>query len=355
MNNYLIEILPIVLFFIFVYKIRLVTPMSDFNSNYLSINSGKYYRGFFAIVVVFHHLSQRTESGYLFRVFSWVGYLAVAYFFFLSGYGLQKSYIVKKDNYRKRFLLRRIPSVLFPYIIINILYWVMQGFIGSYYSLKDILIGIINGNPMVSFSWYIINILIYYIFYWILMMICKNHYNIQIICGCIWYILYAYLCLKMGYGNWWYDTSQLLIVGMIFSTYEEKIVNLFKRRFVIIAPIVLLLFAGTFAGKMMFKKIDSDSMSLLFSVLSAIFFVLVVIIFSMKIQIGNKILEFLGEISLEIYLVQGLFISVLRNNIVYVENELLWCIMVIIGTVFLSYVLHILSKFILKRYQELLK
>lgn len=67
----------------------------------------------------------------------------------------------------------------------------------------------------------------------------------------------------------------------------------------------------------------------------------------MKFTIGNPILSFLGTNSLEMYLVQGLFIRGLRSSIVYIENDALWALITIVGSVVLGFVLHYFSKLLL--------
>ncbi len=91
----IIDLLPIVLLLLLLLllKAKAVRPLSGFNEDYLSLDTGKALRGFFALVVVFHHLAQQTETGLLFHRFTHAGYLCVAVFFFLSGYGLQRSHM----------------------------------------------------------------------------------------------------------------------------------------------------------------------------------------------------------------------------------------------------------------------
>ena len=98
-SNIAIDILPILLLFLCIFGAKITKPLSSINSkDYLSLATCKSYRGLFAIVVILHHLAQRTETGILFRIFTSMGSLAVAFFFFLSGYGLQKSYIIKSEK-----------------------------------------------------------------------------------------------------------------------------------------------------------------------------------------------------------------------------------------------------------------
>ncbi len=81
LNNIIIDILPLSLLILILYKMKPVKPLRALDSTeYLSVDTTKSYRGLFALVVIFHHLSRLTESGVIFHKFKLVGYLAVAYF-----------------------------------------------------------------------------------------------------------------------------------------------------------------------------------------------------------------------------------------------------------------------------------
>ena len=353
-SNYLIDILPLSLLILFFYGAKPVKPLRSLDiGGYLSIDSGKSYRGFFAVTIVLHHLSAITQTGKLFSLFSIAGRVTVAFFSFLSGYGLQKSYITKGDRYKKGYLLKRIPSVLIPYIIITAVFWLMHFVFGKSYSLKDIILLLVKGEPLVDYSWYIISILIFYLVYWGLMQVCGKRYPLMIVLGTVWYFLHIAFCKKMGYGNWWYNTSHLIIVGMFWATYETRILEILKKNYVWIASAVLVLFALVSAYRESINQLGSPFLSEIIIFFRMLLFVLCVILFSLKVQIGNRVLRFLGSISLEIYLSQGLFINLLRSRIKGAENEWLWCSVVLICTILFSYIFHIAVQFILKKYKKI--
>lgn len=295
-----------------------------------------------ALTIVLHHLALRVKvDTFLFKYFSEVGFLVVSVFFFFSGYGVQKSYITKQESYRKGFLLHRLPTVLIPYVIITALYWLMYFVDGTRYSIKDIIAQLVEGTPIVTFSWYIVTISVFYVVFWVMMTLCKQRYGLMICIGCLWYITYVICCIKMGYKDQWYNSGQLLIFGMWFATYEKRIIRVIEKTYFVFTPATLLLCAVIYCFKNPIASVlRIDSALLLLRMTVAVLFVLIGVLFSLKFAIGNKLLRFLGDISLEIYLLQGLFIAGLRNSIIYIQNDSLWCIMVLAGTIMLAYVLH---------------
>ena len=82
------------------------------------------------LLIILHHLVQKIsvygqiDKGPI-NVFNDFGYLFTAIFFFYSGYGLLASLYFKPD-YLGSFLKRRLPIVLLPFWIINILGLIWQ-------------------------------------------------------------------------------------------------------------------------------------------------------------------------------------------------------------------------------------
>lgn len=95
----------------------------------LSSERSRCLKGIFAICVLIHHLYQHsglfynTAFGGVLQAF---GYLSVACFFFLSGYGLYASYQIKGVIYIDTFMKRKIV----PY------YKVLCMFVGIYFLFR---------------------------------------------------------------------------------------------------------------------------------------------------------------------------------------------------------------------------
>lgn len=355
MNNIAVDILPVALLITFIWGMHPVKPISSINKDYLSIDTGMYFRGLLAVAIVFAHLAHPPETGLIFQHFSKVGFLAVSVFFFYSGYGLLKSYIAKQEKYRKSFLFRRILPLLFLYAFVTMLYWMINIVNGNYYSVKDIIMKTVYGSPIVSFSWYIVCILFFYVVFWILMIACQQHYFIMICGGCLWYILYIAFCKKMDYGYYWYYSCHLLFVGMFWAVYEEKIIKIIVKFYSIFVSMIWSSFIILYCFCEELSSLIPIAHSLiLLKMFISILFVISILLFSLKFQVGNKVLRFLGNISLEIYLSQGLFIAIFRGKIIYVQNETLWCVLVLAGTIIFAYILHSFYTAVIRKYQLLL-
>ena len=345
LNTIFMDFLVLGLAVLFFWKIKFYK--SSYHTEYLSLQSGNMLRGLFALVVVFHHLAQRTTEGFLFHLFTHVGYLAVAVFFFFSGYGLQKKYITD-ETYSHQFLLRRLPSVLIPYIIMNFIYWLANAVNGTFYSLTDVLQTLGNGSPLVANSWYIICILFFYVVFYCLMRICKRHYIWMIAGACLYNLSWIIICHSLSYGTWWYKSSHLLVVGMIWATWDKKITEIIQKYYIIFTFIA-------WAAFLFLNYIKSSQIGLINGIILmaiAFDFVIIINLFSMKFCIGNRILNYLGAVSLEIYMIHGLFILRLKQ---YISNEFMFCTSVLICSIISAHILHKIFSFLLSKYKATLE
>lgn len=66
----------------------------------------------------------------------------------------------------------------------------------------------------------------------------------------------------------------------------------------------------------------------------------------MKVRIGNAVLGFLGKISLELYLIHGAMILLLRSELVYIGSDVLFALAVLLSSVLAALLLNRLFKLI---------
>ena len=168
------------------------------------------------------------------------------------------------------------------------------------------------------------------------------------ICFCI---LYIFICSKLGFGLWWYQTSFVFILGIIFSSYEENILKFIKKYYPIILMLSLTFFIVLAKHKWEIYWLTPSLKTefLLVAVLSFLFIVSFFVL-AQKLKINNKTLDFLGKISFEIYMAQGALMLILRNDRYAVRNDLLWSVFVLIGSLLSAFLLNKLFSFILKKY-----
>lgn len=327
-------------------------PVKGLNEEYVSVTTGKAMRGIFAIVVILHHLTQYTVGGHAFRYFANAGFLAVGIFFFFSGYGLQKKYSMD-TSYEDGFLLKRIPSVFIPYLVATFVYWGGYALVGAGSSFPYMLSSIFSSHTMVANGWYVINILVFYVFFYLLMRICKRRQGLMVAGGIIFAFLWSFFCIKMELGIWWYNATLCIGVGMFWAAYEGQILEKVKNH----ATAVCIFATAAFLISFHFLgSIGSffPGLYVLAERVVGIFFILMVLGCSMKFKVGNKVLYFIGTISYELYLIHGLWIYWFKNGAFPIENELLLVGMVFLCAIASAVVLHKISGYFVTAFKKLL-
>ncbi|MBQ8633290.1 MAG: acyltransferase family protein, partial [Lachnospiraceae bacterium] len=98
---------------------------------------------------------------------------------------------------------------------------------------------------------------------------------------------------------------------------------------------------------------------LLSQMLASCAFVFFVFMLGMKMKIGNKVLNFMGTITLEFYLIHGLFVELFGFNFVdarpaihYIKNVALYVLVVLVLGLISAILLQKLHNLILGKYKK---
>lgn len=306
------------------------------DGQYLSIEKGKSFRGILALTVVCHHLAEKTGDSSPFHIFAFLGFLPVAYFFFLSGYGLQKSYGTK-PGYRSSILKKRIPSVLLPYLFVTGLYWLLSLLEGDAYSVGDVLRHFALGDPIARFTWYIVFVLVLYLGFYLVTALYRGNallgagLNLLLVLG----LVMGFRAL--GFPMFWYNSCLTFPLGVLWAMKERDWLPVVTRRFWLFGLLLVPAFGGAFLATLVL--IDAPFVLLLYW-LSGILFTAVCLLLQLKVTFSNALLKRLGECSMEIYMLQGLFLSLYRGNRIYMESPVLWSAAVLVSTCLAAGMLH---------------
>ena len=325
--------------------ISILIYLLPINNDYLGVKSTTGVKGFLAIGIIFHHLSQWVTTGEEFSNFGYMGTYIVSVFFFLSGYGL---YVQngRKENYLDNFLVKRLSKVLIPFIVISSIYLIYRRMNGQVLSSVYFIDLFKKGSTVIYNGWFVDIIILMYIFFYISFTVFSNK-KIAILVNTVFIIFYIVLAIKLEYGFWWYDSSLPFVLGLIWAKnkkYIDEILN--KYYFIILVCITGLLF--TFHQySFILKKLNLvDSYSYVLAanidnIIFTIFFVLTM----RKIDFSNSRLLFLGKISFELYMIHGLVMSIFGKYFVTSRiNDVIFTILVLIVSIFLAWLINVIIK-----------
>lgn len=300
---------------------------SDISLDYLSKKNSESIKAICAISVMLHHITNEIYCGPVLFTFQMIGYLMVAVFFFYSGYGLIYS-LENKENYMKHFFKSRISRLVIPYAVSLIIYTTVKSIFDGF-NILTVINSYINGEPIVSNSWFIITLLILYLLFWFSFGIIKNKRASWI----VFTALFAVLCLNFKFA-YWSPTIICFLVGMIWSSKKETIDEQLLKYNIQYIFILLICFSVFFILR---SKFNSFIFDVLCRVLCSVFFSSLIICLQTRFSIGNRMLKFISKISLEIYLYHGLFIFLLKRLPIVSEHWFLFLPSVLVSTIVFAF------------------
>ena len=351
-NNISVIIIPL-LFIAILFVGCKFCKKDEWNDECLSLKQVNAIRGFCAIGILLHHLAQRTAASWLdskyiihgLDFFVDIGYIFVGMFIFVSGYGLYKSN-KNKDDYFNNYFSRRVLPLVISYVTTSLVYYLYKGISSTY-------------------TWYVAAICYCYIVFYFAFKYIKNDY-ISLLITLLGILIYCGYCKFMMFGGWCYNVIGLFFIGLIFAKFEKYFIKFFKKTYIpmLLISLVLLVvcrYYGRYYENIIYnvtKESIYDKYSLLiilFRFLAALFFVVLMILFSLKCKFNNKVLFFYNSISLEFYLIQGLFVHAFSYSyfdivkpIYYVKSIPLYILIVFVLATLTAFIINFLDNKIIQ-------
>ena len=312
--------LLIIFLVIILYKIKIG---KDVENSFTDKKQAGVIKGICCIIVVLVHIP--VEHGNIIQdVIGSLGYICVTIFFLLSAYGLKYSVKNKKD-YLKNFIRNRILVIYIPFVIANIIWELV---------LKDNGFDILRviGLRGVSF---VSELIIFYVLFYLVYKNIKDSKKadvLMIILVIIISIIAYFLNVR------WYIEPLGFAYGIIIFNFLSKINKISEKHWGI--KILFLLTISAILGLVYIKMKNVEFINHFIKIILAIAIISFAIVLFRRVRIYNKILEILGKISYEVFLLHVIVINMLMD--LPVSSG--WYIgMVLIVTVISSYFMNIVD------------
>lgn len=269
----------------------------------------KELKGAAIIFVILGHMSIDKHI-YIAPNMIYAGAWGVTLFLILSGFGITKSYLNNGINLSKLF--GRIKSILIPYSVVTLVWILIDSlYLGKSYSAKTIflaLMGIDVKRSIDASMWYISIILFWYIIFYLSFRLPIKSFIKVLLLFCFSYVInkgyFNTYLLDLSYN--WQLSAFSFPIGVTLALYSGEIKNYFKE--VNLEVLLAIMTAGFFLLFNFFIKHNSSSIRYYIISNTFLSFSLIILITLLrKYNITSKFIEFIGSISYEMYLFEGVF------------------------------------------------
>ncbi len=351
-----------------------VAPSGGFIENAFSLRNSKAFQGFLAAFVILHHiyiiLHQEIDYVGSLGLFEHTGVIIVGFFFFCSGYGLITS-LNQKENYLKGFMKKRVFTVLVPFFICNYAYMTTTLLMGKKYAMDDLLYAFFGLKLLNSQMWFAVEILLLYICFYLIFRFIRREKIAYIVMGLLVVVMIT-ISLLLGHdsttevtgswfrGEWWYNTSFIFYIGMLAARFKEVLIPRIKKHYYL----WLVTFYGLSVGLSMitrrlldekgywvenayYRGYAEKAQALAFQLPMVACCVAVILLIMMKVTFYNKILSILGKISLEVILINNVFIVGFLK--LAVNHVVLYVLLVFAATILASLAIYRIKLWVLDK------
>lgn len=241
----------------------------------------------------------------------------VGCFFAMSGYGLARQYQIKGKAYIDS-IPNKIIKLLLPYFVCVFLYVTLEHILIGKVTYCEILTQISQGHfsYILPFSWFVTAIIYFYVNFYIAFK-CKHKESFLWLGFVVWYLYVNYIL--PGDNGFMWGTSASFALSVTYAFHQEKV-----NKYGIVLLFLIVLFCPL-------SCLQFTTASLL--VLACLG----------GIHITNKLFKLLGQISYEVYIIQGVTLVLLVNNLYAVPNKLCWIVWLFV-TLGFSYFFHNINK-----------
>ena len=326
------DIFILLLISLFVYLI----PRTDVD--YLSNKSTKSLKGLLALLIIFHHISQKITTGENFSNFEYMGRYIVALFFFLSGYGLYFQYS-NNATYMENFLKKRLVRIFIPFFVFIVIYVIYRATLGEVVNVDFFLSFWEDHSNIIYNGWFINSIIVLYVIFYISFK--SKDTKIAVFKLVFLTLVYIFWKAYQDHGDWEYVSIMAFLLGIFWMKYRVSIDKFIEKKyFIFLISFSILMYVFRHYEDIM-KDIGITNRYVYYGIvgnLCTMVFVVYFLLLTNKLNFSNKYLDFLGDISFEIYMIHGLVMHYLGKFFVSSGvNDVLYTIVVLFVSIVFAY------------------
>ena len=328
-----------IVFLIITFLVALVgmkaTKPGEFHSDYIGIKQTTAINGLFTLLVFWSHvctyISLDTGLDKPYSTFkSYLLQMVVVPFLFYSGFGIMESIKKKGTDYVKAIPKNRFLKVLLHLDIAVVLFLIVNLLFGKTFPIKRILLALIGYSAVGNSNWYIFAVLGLYIVVFIAFMLARKNHILGVILATVLSVGFVYAQILLKRDTWCYDTIILFPVGMIFSLVKDPLEKLITKH----DCIYFTAFGLAFLAYTLFYLKRDDGIE--FYSMWGILFMALIVLATMKVKIGNGILDFFGSHVFSVYILQRIPMIILSKLGLAQSHKYIFVVLCFVCTVVMA-------------------
>ena len=303
-----------------------LSAKGGFHEDYLSIENTTAINGIFVLLVFFKHVSGQAalSDGAVDRLYQSfgdsMGQLIVTTFLFYSGYGIMCSISSKGDHYLRSIPKNRIMKVLLHYDLALVVYILLNLLQKNKMDPLNVLLSLVGWSNIGNSNWYIFTIVAMYLAVYVSFSVFRGKIYASLAMTLAMIFGFISLMFAVRQPAYFYNTAVCYALGMVYAQYREKIEKAVMKNS---AAYYITFFAVlvSFTAVSLCEHVRTFPHSLW-----ATLFVLLVVLFTMKVRLNNPVLTYFGKRVFSVYILQRIPMIIFKKVTFIYSNEYLYVI-----------------------------
>ena len=294
--------------------------LKSFNIEYMSRDSTTAVKGILASMVPIAHFVQNSFTGNSSLDLAYIAFknfvdqLPITVIFFYSAFGIMESIKKKGFTYIAKIPVNRILKTLIIYDIAQLILLLANSYRGIHYSFSDTILAFIGWRAIGSDNWFIFILFVFYFITWVAFRMYRENFVKASWAVTAGSLIFIAALIKFNKDPFWYNTIMTYSLGIWFSLYKDKIESWLSNNvhyfIALISSLVLFVFLWVIIGG------EKHSNQFVYEICSILYLSLIVLL-TMKINITNPVLKFLGKHMFGIYLIHRVVLVLMPPVFIY--------------------------------------
>ena len=278
-----------------------------------------------------------------------MGRYIVALFFFLSGYGLYFQYS-NNVNYMKNFLRKRLVRIFIPFYVFIVIYVIYRATLGEVINMDFFLSFWKDHSNIIYNGWFVNSIIVLYVIFYISFV--RNNSKTSFYTLTVLTLVYIFWKVYQDHGDWEYVSMMAFLLGIFWMKNRVSIDKIIEKNYFISLVLFSVLMYIFRHYEVIMENIGITNKYVYYGIVGNIctmVFVVYFLLLTNKLNFSNKYLDFLGDISFEIYMIHGLVMHYFGKFFVSSNvNDVLYTIVVFFVSIVFAYYIKKLIIFLEK-------